>query len=43
MTETRPSGIADTDTYITRMFAAPRAVVFDFWLQPATSALSDSG
>ena len=38
MTETRPSGIADTDTYITRMFAAPRDIVFDFWLQPARLA-----
>jgi uncharacterized protein YndB with AHSA1/START domain len=33
-TAERPEGVAATDTYITRVFAAPRDVVFRFWQQP---------
>ena len=34
MTDQRPTGIADTDVYITRAFAAPRALVWRFWTEP---------
>ncbi|KRC49789.1 hypothetical protein ASE16_13985 [Leifsonia sp. Root227] len=30
----RPTGIADTDVYITRAFDAPRALVWKFFMQP---------
>jgi uncharacterized protein YndB with AHSA1/START domain len=29
-----PSGLADTDVYITRSFNAPRALVWRFWTEP---------
>ncbi|MFC6357436.1 SRPBCC family protein [Luethyella okanaganae] len=34
MTDGRPADVADTDTYITRVFEAPRDLVFRFWLEP---------
>ena len=34
MTE-RPSGIADTDVFMTRAFNAPRDLVWRFWTEPA--------
>ncbi|UFS60513.1 SRPBCC family protein [Subtercola endophyticus] len=34
MSDARPAEIADTDVYITRMFAAPRELVFRFFTEP---------
>lgn len=34
MTDERPVGIADTDVYMTRAFAAPRDLVWRFWTEP---------
>jgi uncharacterized protein YndB with AHSA1/START domain len=34
MTE-RPTGVADTDVYMTRAFNAPRDLVWRFWTEPA--------
>jgi uncharacterized protein YndB with AHSA1/START domain len=38
MTDDRPTGIADTDVYMSRAFAAPRDVVWRFWTEPALLA-----
>ncbi|WP_223690860.1 SRPBCC family protein [Leifsonia poae] len=34
MTDSRPTGIADNGVYITRAFAAPRELVWRFFLEP---------
>lgn len=34
MTDARPTGIADTDVFITRAFNAPRDLVWRFWTEP---------
>lgn len=34
MSDTRPTSVSDRDVYLTRSFAAPRELLWKFWLSP---------